>query len=274
MFDTGVFTQSFMIHAWESGTAIAILSAFVGFFIVLKSDSFVAHALPQAGFSGGAAAVFFGLNPYIGLLIFSLGGAVLIGKIEDERKNDIATTLTLISTLGIGMLLISLTNQYAEKAYALLFGQIVGVSANQVLVTVSTSAVCLLFLLMIWRPLLFGAVSKEVAESKGIPVRLVNILFLIIVALATTVIVPVVGALLAFSLIIMPSAGSIYLSSNPKYVLLLSIISSILVFWLSILLGYFSGWPIGFFVSAVGMLWYLFARSYQLLKNKWKHIIS
>lgn len=268
MFDIGVFTQSFMIHAWVSGTAIAILSAFVGFFIVMKSDSFVAHALPQAGFSGGAAAVFFGLNPYIGLLIFSLGGALMIGQIGNDKKNDIATTLTLISTLGIGVLLISLTNQYAQKAYSLLFGQIVGVSTDQVLITVATSSICVLLILLIWRPLLFSIISKEVAESRGIPLQFVNTLFLIIVALATTVIVPVVGALLAFSLIIMPSAGSVYLSSNPKYVLLITMISSIVIFWFSILFGYFTGWPIGFFVSAVGMVWYIFARSYRFLKSK------
>lgn len=268
MFNLEIFTQPFMIHAWMSGTIVAILAAFIGFFIVIRSDSFIAHVLPEAGFAGGGAAVFFSLNPVLGLVLFSIGGGIMIAALDRNEKNEIATTLTLIAALGTGALFLGLTNQYAQGAYALLFGQIVGVSNNQTVMTLILGGGCLILLLSIWRLLLLTSLSPEIARTRGVPVLAIEGLFLLIVAVSTAVIVPVVGALLSFSLLVAPNAASIYFSSHPKKVLLFSTIFSVLNIWFSLLLGYFTGWPIGFFVSVIGMGGYIGARIYRFIQRR------
>jgi zinc/manganese transport system permease protein len=268
MLDAGIITQSFMIHAWIGGTIVAVLSAFIGFFVVLRGSSFAAHALPQAGFAGGAGAVLLNINPVYGLAAFAVGGALLIGYLGRKERNDVITALTLVTALGTGALFLGLTNRYATGAYALLFGQIVGVSSGQVVDTAVLGLVCLLCLAILYRPLLLASVSREIAEARGVPVRLLEILFLVIVGLASAVIVPVVGALLCFSLLIGPNAASIYLTSRPGKVMVLSLAFSLVNIWASIVFAYVTGWPIGFFVSMIGALLYAFARAFHYFRAK------
>jgi len=268
MLDTGIFTQSFMIHAWIGGTIVAILSAFIGFFVVIRSSSFAAHTLPQAGFAGGAGAVLLNINPLYGLAAFAVGGALLIGYLGNKERNDVITALTLVTTLGTGALFLGLTNKYATGAYALLFGQIVGISSDQVVETAVLGVVCLLCLAFLYRPLLLASVSREIAEARGVPVRLLEICFLVIVGLASAIIVPVVGALLCFSLLIAPNAASVYLTNNPGKAMALSLLFSLGNVWISIVLAYISGWPIGFFVSMTGALLYACARTVHYFRVK------
>ena len=213
MLDSGLFTQSFMVHAWISATIVAVLCACTGFFVVLRGSAFAAHALPKAGFAGAAGAVLSGINPLYGLSLFAVGGALLIGALGRRERNDVATALTLVAALGTGALFLSLTNQYATGAYALLFGQIVGVSAGQVWDTAVLACVCLLAVAFLSRPLLLASISPEIAGSRGVPVRLLETGFLLVVGLVTAVTVPVVGALLCFSLLVGPMAAGGYLAA-------------------------------------------------------------
>lgn len=266
MNNLGLFTDAFMIHAWISGTIIAILCALIGFFVVIRGDSFAAHALPQAGFSGGAGAILFNINPIYGLSIFVLGGAIIIGLFSKKERNDIITALCLVVILGMGALFMGLSNKYAAGAYALLFGQIVGISYGQVIQTSILGLICLLGIIFLYRPLLLVSISKEIAESRGIPVRLTEIIFMMVLGLVSAVTVPIVGALLCFSLLVVPTAASTYITSNPKFVMTLSLIFSISSVWISLILAYYSGWPIGFFVSAIGGLVYFFSRAINKVK--------
>ncbi|MDR3544019.1 MAG: metal ABC transporter permease [Desulfosporosinus sp.] len=268
MLDAGIFTQSFMIHAWIGGTIVAILSAFIGFFVVIRGSSFAAHTLPQAGFAGGAGAVLLNINPLYGLAAFAVGGALLIGYLGNKERDDVVTALTLVTTLGTGALFLGLTNKYATGAYALLFGQIVGVSSDQVVATAVFGVVCLLCLAFLYRPLLLASVSREIAEDRGVSVRLLEICFLVIVGLAAAIIVPVVGALLCFSLLIGPNAASVYLTNSPGKAMALSLLFSLVNIWISIVLAYISGWPIGFFVSMTGALLYACARTVHYFRVK------
>lgn len=260
MLDAGVFTQPFMIHAWISGTIVAVLSAFVGFFVVIRRSSFAAHALPEAGFAGGAGAVLLGINPVYGLAAFAVGGALLIGYLEKRGHKDVVTALILTAALGIGALFLGLSNSYASGAYALLFGQIVGVNSGQVKDTVLVAAFCLAGLVFLYRPLLLSTVSGEIAGARGVPVHLIEIAFLVVIGIAASVMVPIVGALLCFSLLICPAAASIYLAGNPSKAVRLSLLFSLLIVWFSILFAYITGWPVGFFVSLLGTLLYGIAR--------------
>lgn len=268
MLNMGIFTQPFMIHAWISGTMVAVLSAFVGFFVVIRNSSFAAHALPEAGFAGGAGAVLLGINPVYGLAAFSVGGALLIGCLEKRGRNDVVTALILSAALGTGALFLGLSNNYASGAYALLFGQIVGVGSDQLRGIAAGTAVCLAGLAFLYRPLMLCTVSREIAQAQGVPVRLIEIAFLAIVGVAASVMVPVVGALLCFSLLICPTAASIYLSANPARVMKFSLLFSVLILWLSIFFAYLTGWPVGFFVSLLGALLYGATRTLSQFVSK------
>lgn len=271
MTNLGLFTDTFMLHAWISGTIVAVLCALVGFFVVIKGASFASHALPQAGFSGGAGAVLLNINPIYGLSVFVIGGALLIGFFSKEERNDIITALCLVAVLGTGALFLGLSNKYAAGAYALLFGQIVGVSYEQVLQTAILGVICLLGIIFLYRPLLLTSVSKDIAESRGIHVRLMEMLFMVVLGLVAAVTVPVVGALLCFSLLIVPAAASVYITSNPRKVIILSLIFSVVTVWISLVFAYYSEWPIGFFVSVIGGIIYLISRiRYIKINNKSK----
>lgn len=260
MINFGLFTDTFMLHAWISGTIVAILCALVGFFVVIRGESFAAHALPQAGFSGGAGAVLLNINPIYGLSVFVIGGALLIGFFSKKERNDITTALCLVAILGIGTLFLGLSNKYAAGAYALLFGQIVGVSSEQVFQTALLGVICTLGITFLYRPLLLVSISKDIAESRCVSVRLIEMLFMVVLGLVAAITVPVVGALLCFSLLIVPTAITAYITSNPKKVIILSLIISVGLVWISLILAYYTEWPIGFFVSIIGGSIYLFVR--------------
>lgn len=270
MSSIGLFTDSFMLHALISGTIIAVICALVGFFVVIRGDSFAAHALPQAGFSGGAGAALLNINPMYGLFIFVIAGSVLIGLFSKKERNDIVTALCLVAVLGIGSLFLGLSDKYAAGAYGLLFGQIVGVSYGQVIETAIIGAICVLTIIFLYRPLLLVSVSKDIAESRGVSVRLIEMLFMIVLGLVSAVTVPIVGALLCFSLLIVPTAASAYITSNPIKEIILSIVFSVVSIWLSLILAYYSDWPIGFFVSAITGSMYLISRLTYNFKFKAK----
>ncbi len=261
MLNSGLFTAPFMIHAWISASLVAVLCAFTGFFVVLRGSAFAAHALPKAGFAGAAGAVFLAINPLYGLVAFAVGGALSIGVLGKSERHDVVTALILVAALGTGNLFLSLTDKYATGAYAMLFGQIVGVSAQQVWDTAVLGFVCLLSIALLYRPLLLASVSQEVAESLGIPVRSLEMGFMVVVGLVAAVTVPVVGALLCFSLLIGPTAASSYLTCHPSKAIVLALLFSLITVWASLILAFFSGWPIGFFVAIIAGLFYACSRA-------------
>lgn len=268
MINGGLFTQTFMVHAWISGTIIAIICALVGFFVVIRGSSFVAHALPEIGFAGGAGAVLLHINPLYGLATFAVGGALLIGSLSNHEHDDVMTALIMATALGTGALFLSLSSRYASGAYALLFGQIVGISSVQVLAIAILGIICLLCFMVLYRPLLLTSVSQEIAKARGVPIHAVEMCFLVLVGLTAAVTVPIVGTLLCFSLLIGPNAASMYLTSNPRKAVALSVLFSLATVWISLILGYSTGWPIGFFVAMIGALLYGGARMIHALRAK------
>jgi zinc/manganese transport system permease protein len=260
MLNSELFTAPFMIHAWISASLVAVLCALTGFFVVFRGSAFAAHALPKAGFAGAAGAVFLSINPLYGLVVFAVGGALSIGMLGKSERHDVVTALILVAALGTGDLFLSLTDKYATGAYAMLFGQIVGVSAQQVWATGVLGFVCLLGIALMYRPLLLASISEEVAESRGIPVRLLEMGFMVVVGLVAAVTVPVVGALLCFSLLIGPTAASNYMTCQPGKTIALALLFSLFTVWASLILAFISGWPIGFFVAIIAGLFYACAR--------------
>jgi zinc/manganese transport system permease protein len=168
----------------------------------------------------------------------------------------VATALSLVLLLGLGALFLSLSSQYAQAIYALLFGQVLGVRGAALLPVAGLGALVVAATLVLFRPLLLSAVSPELAAASGISVRTMEIVFLALLAAATAVALPVVGALLVFSLMVGPPSAARALTGRPAVALLLSVLLALVTAWAAIALSYLSDWPVGFFVGAFAAVWY------------------
>ena len=247
---------AFMMNTWIVATIVAPVAGVVGFFVVLRGSAFPAHAIPKGAFAGAAAATLLGFSTLIGLAVFSLLGALSIGTLGRRGRNDVITALTLVMMLALGAAFLSRTTEYEPQVYSLLFGEILGVSTSQILPTALLGAACVAAIIVIYRPLMISSIVPEIAEANGIRGRGIEICFLIIIALATTMTVPVTGALLIFSLMIGPPAAARSLTTRPLLAMALSVGIALATAWAAIAAGYLYNWPIGFFVGTLSALAY------------------
>jgi zinc/manganese transport system permease protein len=252
--------SGFMVNAWIVATLVAVIGAAVGFFVVMRGSAFVAHAVPNGSFAGAAGASLIGVNAIIGLGVFSAAGALGIGLLGRRGRHDVATALTLVFMLGLGALFLSFRSEYAPEVYSLLFGEVLGISTNQLWPTVALTLVCLAALATLWRPLLLASVLPS--SSRGVDPFKIELGFLLLVALATTMTVPVVGTALIFSLMIGPAAAARAFTVRPHVALALAVAIALATVWTAIASSYASNWPVGFFVGVlsagaytVGRLW-------------------
>jgi len=246
----------FMMNAWITATIVAVVAGVVGHFVVLRGSAFPAHAIPKGAFAGAAGASLLGVSTLSGLAVFSVLGAIGIGTLGRRGRGDVATALALVMMLALGAAFLSQTTEYEPEIYSLLFGEVLGVSSAQILPVAVLSIVCVTAIAILYRPLLLSSVVPEVAEARGVRPRRIEIAFLLVVALATTVTVPVVGALLIFSLMIGPPAAARSLTSRPVAAMALSVAIALISIWAAIAASYVYNWPVGFFVGAFGALSY------------------
>lgn len=258
----------FMIDTWITASLVALVAGVVGFFVVMRGAAFVAHAVPNAAFAGAAGASLLGLDTLLGLGVFSLAGALGIGVLSRRGRHDAVTALTIALMLGLGALFLSWSSQYAPAVYSLLFGEVLGVSSQKVGLTALLCALCLAAIAVLYRPLLLSSTLPEAAAARGIRSGRMDLLFLAVVALATTTSVPVVGALLMFSLMVGPPAAARILTKNPVPALLLGVALALATVWAAIAMSYQTSWPIGFFVGAGAAVWYLLARAVVALARR------
>ena len=254
--------SGFMVNAWLVGSIVAVVGGAVGFFVVLRGSAFVAHAIPNGSFAGAAAASLVGISTLVGLGVFSLGGALGIGLLSRRGRHDVATALTLVFMLGLGALFLGFSVEYAPEIFSLLFGEILGISTTELMPTVVLAGVCLAGLVVLYRPLLLSSVLPEAGQARGVSPFALELCFLAVVALATTMTVPVVGTALIFSLMIGPPAAARSFTARPPVAIVLSVAIALATVWAAIAISYQTYWPVGFFVGtisaaayAVGRLW-------------------
>ncbi len=254
--------QSFMVNTWVVASIAAVIAGIVGFFVVLRGASFVAHAIPNGAFAGAAGASLVGASTLLGLGVFAVLGALGIGTLGRRGRHDVVTGLVLAFMLGLGALFLSRTVEYAPAIYSLLFGEVLGISHADLVPTIVLAAVCAIGIAVLYRPLTFSSVLGEVAAARGVRTFALDLAFLLLVALATTMTVPVVGALLIFSLMIGAPAAARALTSRITVALSLSVLFALLSVWAAIALSYETKYPIGFFVGTIragcfirGRLW-------------------
>ncbi len=257
-----ILEYPFMQYALLTGAIIAVIAAVTGYFLIARGLTFAGHALPNVGFAGAAGAVLLGLNPVLGLFVFTVGAAVGIGLLGSEaRERDTSIGVIMTFALGLGFLFVSLYAGNAQQVYAFLFGQIVGITAQDSVITLGVGAFTLLCMMALYRPLLFSSFDPQVAEARGLPVRALSIIFLALVAITVSLAVQIVGALFVFTLLVGPAATAVRIASSPISAILLAIALGVLYTIVGIYLaGESLYWPVSFFIAAISFGVYLLAR--------------
>jgi zinc/manganese transport system permease protein len=258
--------SGFMVNAWIVATLVAIVGAAVGFFVVMRGSAFVAHAVPNGSFAGAAGASLIGVNAILGLGVFSVAGALGIGLLGRRGRHDVATALTLVFMLGLGALFLSFNTEYGPQVYSLLFGEVLGISNNQLWPTLALTLVCLTALAMLWRPLLLASVMPS--SARGLDPFKLELCFLLLVALATAMTVPVVGTALIFSLMIGPAAAARAFTVRPHIALALAVAIALVIVWTAIASSYASNWPVGFFVGVLSASAYTVGRVWSWSRRR------
>ena len=260
-YGAGMFT-GLMLNTWIAATVVAVIAGVTGFFAVLRGSTFAAHAIPNGAFAGAAGASLLGLNAFVGLAVFSVAGALGIAGLSRRARPDVATAMTFVLMLGVGALFVSWSTEYAQEAYSLLFGEVFGVSQDEVLPIVVLGVVSIAAIIVMFRPLLLSSAMPEVAAARGVSPRRMDLWFLLVMALATSMTVPVVGALLMFSLMIGPAAAARSLTARPMLAMTFSVGIALVTVWTGIAVSYQTNWPLGFFVGVMGAAFFLFGQAY------------
>jgi zinc/manganese transport system permease protein len=264
-----ILQYPFIQNALLIGAVIALIAAITGYFMIARGLTFAGHALPNVGFAGAAGAVLLGIDPIIGLFALTIGAAITIGLLGNEaRERDTSIGIIMTFALGLGFLFLSLYAGNAQQVYNFLIGQIVGISQQDIVITMVVGAFTLLCMMVLYRPLLFSSYDPQVAQARGLPVRALSILFLVLVAITVSLAVQIVGALLVFTLLVGPAATAVRIASSPLRAILLAIVLGVLYTTVGIYLAGESLYlPVSFFIAVISFSVYLPVR---FLSPGWK----
>ncbi len=253
---TGILGYDFMRNAFAAGGLVAIMAGLVGFFLVLRGQTFAGHALSHVGFTGATGAVLLGLPPLWGLVGVTVAGGIGMGLLGDRLAGrDVSIGMVLATALGLGLLFLHFFTAYASQATALLFGNVFGVDRSTVVGLLGLCLLTLAGLGAIARPLLFATLQPELAEARGAP-RSVPVLFLALVALCTAGCAQIVGVLLVFTLMVGPAAAAQRLTVRLGNGLLLSVALALGEAWGGVALAWLTDWPASFWITALSALAY------------------
>jgi len=255
-----MFTYDFMQNAFAAAGIVAVVSGLIGFFLVLRAQTFAGHALSHVGFAGATGAVLFGVPPLWGLIALTLIAGVGMGLLGERLyQRDVAIGIVLAMSLGLGLLFLNFFTAYATQATALLFGNILGVDSTTVWALLALGIIAIAALAVIARPLLFASLQPELAEAKGVSLRLVSVLFLAIVALGVAECAQIVGVLLVFALMVGPAAAAQRLTTRFWHGIGLSVALALGEAWLGLVLAYQTDWPTSFWITTLSGGVYLLA---------------
>ncbi len=255
-----MLAYDFMRTAFLASGVVAILSGLVGYFLVLRNQTFAGHALSHVGFTGATGAILVGIAPLWGLVGVTLVAGLAMGALGERLSaRDVAIGMTLSLALGFGLLFLHFYTAFATQATALLFGNVLGVDRESLLWLVVLAVLSLAVLAVVSRPLLFASLQPELAEAKGVPVRTVSVVFLGIVAMAVSESSQIVGVLLVFTLMVGPAAAARNLSPRFGAGIAISAALALAEAWGGVALAWLTDWPVSFWITALSALAYAFS---------------
>jgi len=251
-------------HAFEAGTVIAIVAGIMGYFVVLRRSAFVAHAFSEIGFAGAAGAILVNIPAIYGLLLGSTAGGLAIAALGRRVANrDTQIGIVLAFMLGLGLLFIRLYPGYSTEAYSILFGEILAISSSGVLQTLFFGLAVLGAISLLYRPLLFASLDEDVAEAKGMPMVFLGMAFMLLVAVAVSISVQMIGVLLIFSLMVTPAATAQYLAKRPQRVIMISVLIALAATWSGLFIAVYEPYPVSFFITSIVFIIYLGVRGWD-----------
>jgi zinc/manganese transport system permease protein len=257
---TDILAYDFMQRAFAASGMVAIVAGAVGYFLVLRGQTFAGHALSHIGFAGATGAALLGLSPLGGMLVFTIIAGFGMGALGERLSGrDVGIGIVLALALGFGLLFLKLYPTNAAQTTSLLFGNVLAVSKPVLLSLAGLAAVTLAGLAAISRPLLFASLQPELAEARGVDVRLVGTIFLAIVAIAVAQSVQVVGVLLVFALMVGPPATAMLLTTRIGTGIALAALLALVEAWAGIVIAFYTDWPTSFCITALSAALYLLA---------------
>ena len=256
----------FMVNAFRAGTIVAIVAAVVGWFMVLRRETFVGHTLAVVGFPGAAAAIWLGVSVVSGYYGFCIAAPVIVAVLPAARthgdQHDSAGIGTLQAfALACGFLFVGLYGGYLNGFGDLLFGSFLGVTDAQVLVLLAVAVGTLALVAAIARPLLFASIDPDVAAARGVPVRMLSLVFFVVLGVAVAEVSQITGSLLVFALLVAPPAIAQVVTARPFAGLFVAIGAGVAITWIGLGIGFYSRYPIGFWISTVAFAGYLGAHA-------------
>ena len=268
-----MFEFAFMRYAFEAGTAVAILCGIMGVFVTARRLPFMTHTLSEIGFSGAAFGVWIGWSPLQGMIAFTVLSAVAadqLGISHQDSNNASDSVISAVSAffMGLGVLFLALSSQNASYATSILFGSIVGITWQNVWQIILISVIVLGVLALIYRRLKFDSFDSTGAQVEKVSRHWMTLTFLIMVALSVSVAAQIVGALLIFVLLTLPSAAAQPFCRSVGGLIGCSILLALIGTWGGLAFGYLTNWPVTFFIATIETSFYLFSLLYQKISER------
>lgn len=255
-----LWSYPFMVNAYQAGTVVAVAAGVMGWFMVLRRQTFAGHTLAVVGFPGAAGATLVGVSATYGYFAACIVAALVIAGIRRTGGHESAATgVVQAFALACGFLFVSLYKGFLNGADTLLFGSFLGITGGQVVILLVVTVVVLAAVAFVGRPLLFASVDPLVAQARGVPVRWLSVAFLVLLGAAVAEVSQITGSLLVFALLVMPAATAQALSARPATSLVLSVVVALVITWVGLGIAYFSVYPIGFYVTTIGFGLYVLA---------------
>lgn len=258
-----LFQHDFVQNAFLAGTIVAVVTAVMGYFVILRAQAFAGEALADIGFAGATGAAVLGISSLLGMFFLTLLAALGMGALGERiRGRDVEIGMVLSFALGLGVLFLSIYSQTGTNASAgvgILFGSILSVTRGNVLITLACGITTLLLIAFLFRPLLFASIDPEVAQTRGVPVRLLSIVFLMLLGITTAETVLVVGVLLVLALLIAPAATAMHLTRRPLTSISLAILLGLIFTWGGLILAFVGTGrhlPVSFYITTLSALSY------------------
>jgi zinc/manganese transport system permease protein len=258
-----ILEYHFMINALLAGSVVAVMAGLLGWLMVLRRETFAGHTLSMMAFPGAAGAALIGVAATWGYFVFCVAGGLVIGRFSGGRRGRSWSEQSAVIgsvqalALGLGFLFVSLYGGVLGDLDNLLFGTFLGISNGQVLVLIGVALVAIAALVVLGRPLLFASVDADVASARGVPVRTLGVVFLVLLGLAVAATSQITGVLLVFALLLMPAASAQAITARPGLSLALTVMIGLVVVWLGLGIAYFSVYPAGFFVTTISFAIYV-----------------
>ncbi|MFG2551101.1 metal ABC transporter permease [Streptomyces sp. NPDC048581] len=244
-----------------AGAALGLVGGLVGVFVLMRDLPFAVHGISEMSFAGASAALLLGVNIVGGSIVGSLIAAGVIGVLGSRaRDRNSVIGVVMPFGLGLGVLFLALYKGRAANKFGILTGQIVAVDTPQMSWLLGTSAVVLVALAVMWRPLTFASADPEVAEARGVPVRALSFAFMLVLGLAVALSVQIVGALLVLTLVVTPAAAAARVTASPVLLPTLSVLFAVASIEGGILLALGSSIPISPYVTTISFTIYVVCR--------------